>query len=89
MGGIPVQATRKELFDVFSAFGAIRSFNLSKNESDPALNKGFGFIIYENSEDARKVVDHQKNHILRSKVVGSPAGRPACRHEFAAGPFQV
>lgn len=80
VGGIPYQATKKELVKHFSTFGAIRAINLSKSESDPALNKGFGFVIYQNPMDALRVLEHRKNHVIRSKAVASAAGRQTRRH---------
>ena len=75
VGGIPVQVTKQELTCNFAGFGPLKSINLSCNESSPELNKGFGFVVFENGTDAQKVLCHSRNHVLRSKVVGSTVGR--------------
>lgn len=69
VGGIPVQVTKQELSSYFAGFGALRSVNLSCNESTPELNKGFGFVVFEEPSAAQKVLLFPKNHVLRSKVV--------------------
>lgn len=79
VGGIPFQTTRKELFDYFSLFGPLKSVNLSRSDADPNTNRGFGFVVFEDPNDAQTALAHPANHTIRSKVVPSPVGRPSRR----------
>ena len=69
VGGIPIQATHRELVKYFSGFGPLRCITLSRSETEPTLNKGFGFVIFERAEDAQGVLTHGSHHIIRSKIV--------------------
>ncbi len=88
VGGIPIHATRKELFEYFSVFGPLKSINLSRSDTDPGVNKGFGFVIFDQPEYAQAVLAHRSHHVIRSKVVNSTARRPTSRRlqgrQFAA-----
>lgn len=79
VGGIPIQATRKELFNYFSSFGPLKSINLSRSDTDPAVNKGFGFVIFDRHADAQAVLAHRSHHMIRCKIVASKARRPTRR----------
>lgn len=73
VGGIPKKVTRKELMDYFQAFGPIKMLNLATDELNTDCNRGYCFITFRNSIDARKVLVETKNHVIRSKVVGLQA----------------
>ncbi|KAI7867443.1 hypothetical protein BDF14DRAFT_1726556 [Spinellus fusiger] len=59
---LPMEAGDKELRDLFSKYGPITSAVVQKDEEGKP--KGFGFVNYENFEDARKAVEdtNEKEH---------------------------
>ncbi len=70
VGGIPKKVTRNELMDYFLTYGQIKTLHLSTEETDNECNRGYCFVTFKNSIDARKVLAETKNHVIRSKVVG-------------------
>jgi polyadenylate-binding protein len=60
---VPENMDENEIYEMFSAFGKITSHHLSKD--DMGKSKGFGFINYENHEEALAAVNE-----MHEKVVG-------------------
>ncbi|KAI9261639.1 hypothetical protein BDA99DRAFT_511995 [Phascolomyces articulosus] len=59
---LDTEVSDKEIEDMFSKYGPITSAVIQKDED--GKSKGFGFVNFENSEDARKAVIelHEKEH---------------------------
>lgn len=65
VGGIPNLATREELMRLFSQFGAINDLSLPLKT--PSENKGYAFVIFEDPEAVKRVLESHRPLILRAK----------------------
>jgi len=59
--------TDAELRQKFTEFGPITSCVIMRRED--ATSKGFGFVNFENHEDARNAVDHCQSYVIHSKPI--------------------
>lgn len=55
VGNIPFGMTDDQLGEVFSAYGAVTSANIVIDKFSKR-SKGFGFVEFENEEDAKKAM---------------------------------
>eukprot|EP00013_Stygamoeba_regulata_P029496 CAMPEP_0177645174 /NCGR_PEP_ID=MMETSP0447-20121125/9108_1 /TAXON_ID=0 /ORGANISM="Stygamoeba regulata, Strain BSH-02190019" /LENGTH=581 /DNA_ID=CAMNT_0019147639 /DNA_START=164 /DNA_END=1909 /DNA_ORIENTATION=+ len=59
--------SESELNDMFSAFGVLKNCVIMKDEN--GKSKGFGFVNFENFEDAKKAVDDLNDKEVKGKKV--------------------
>lgn len=67
MGGIPFTMTESEVSNMCAAFGKLKSFNLIKDNIDPALNKGYAFFEYVDERAAEKAIKVLNNFEIKDK----------------------
>ena len=56
MGSLPDSVNEQLLFSVFLTFGEIKSVEMPLDEE--RRHKGFGFVEYENADDASQAIDN-------------------------------
>ena len=80
VGGLPSKVNKREFEEYFGRFGKIRQSILpkkSKSRSDARVeNKGHGFVIYRDTESARKVLEEKQGHYIREKRVDIQIAKP-------------
>lgn len=59
--------TTEELLKMFSAFGKVQHAAVASDEK--GASKGFGFVNYENHEDAKKAVDEMNTKEINGKKI--------------------
>lgn len=62
---LPPSYTHKDLFELFSSVGAIKSCKISLNENHQ--NNGFGYVAYENEKLALKAIEVLNGKTLDDK----------------------
>lgn len=55
VGSLPWATTSQDLNDLFSQYGAVSSANVL-TDRDTGRSRGFGFVEFENDEDAKKAI---------------------------------
>ncbi|NXU52985.1 HNRPD protein, partial [Turnix velox] len=68
IGGLSWDTTKKDLKDYFSKFGEVVDCTL-KLDPITGRSRGFGFVLFKESESVDKVVMDQKEHKLNGKVI--------------------
>ncbi|CDR98112.1 RNA recognition motif. (a.k.a. RRM, RBD, or RNP) domain containing protein, putative [Babesia bigemina] len=63
------EATREDLEDYFSQFGVLIDIHIPRQPGNPALNKGYGFVSFENEGDLLKVLEAPSHVILGRDVM--------------------
>merc|ERR1719154_897301 len=58
IGRLTRNVNREHLQEIFSTFGKIREIEFGSERMRPWLNKGFAYIEFENSEDAKNALRH-------------------------------
>ena len=58
-----------EFKSYFAKFGELTDAMLSMKSKDSKLNKGFGFVTFKYSKQAKAVLNYDKPHLLRAKCV--------------------
>ncbi|MFH4979342.1 hypothetical protein AB6A40_006051 [Gnathostoma spinigerum] len=68
---IPFQATVKEVKQLFSTFGEIRSLRLPKKIGEGGAHRGFGFVEFISRADARRAFDSlvHSTHLYGRRIV--------------------
>jgi RNA recognition motif-containing protein len=56
VGNLPFAMTDQNMTDIFSAYGAVTSANIVIDKFS-GRSKGFGFVEFENDEDAIKAME--------------------------------
>ncbi len=78
VGGLSSEVDQQVLKDVFITFGDITDVSLPKPElpssSDP--HRGFGYIEFEQQEDAREAIDNMDQSELFGRVIKVAAAKP-------------
>ena len=67
MGGIPFTMSEEEVSGLVESFGKLKSFNLIKDNVDPALNKGYAFFEYVDERAAEKAIKALNNLDIMDK----------------------
>lgn len=73
---VPFEATRKELKEVFSAFGEMKTLRLPKKLGKKSGHRGFAFVEYVTRHDAKRAFDslHYSTHLYGRRLVLEWAG---------------
>lgn len=66
---IPKKYTNKDLEGLFMQFGPILSAVVIKDLASATENKGFGFVCFKNTEDAKAAEEKMKNFILEGQTL--------------------
>uniref|UniRef100_A0A8C6V985 RRM domain-containing protein n=1 Tax=Neogobius melanostomus TaxID=47308 RepID=A0A8C6V985_9GOBI len=74
IGGFDHKVSESDLYHMFSKYGTVREVNVPNKSR---MTKGFGFVTFENSEDARKLLLDVKDRRLSI--------RPAVRRQHNSG----
>ena len=56
VGNLPYSTTEEDLKEMFGAHGTVTSVSLI-NDRETGRSKGFGFVEFENDDDAKKAID--------------------------------
>lgn len=56
VGNLPYSTTEDDLREQFAAYGAVTSASLI-TDRETGRSKGFGFVEFENDDDAKKAID--------------------------------
>ena len=67
MGGIPFTMSEVDVSKICASFGKLKSFNLIKDNVDPALNKGYAFFEYVDERAAEKAIKALNNLEIMDK----------------------
>lgn len=68
IGGLPQEATEKDLEDYFHQYGEIRTTRIIYKQ-DSKASRGFGFIIFKDRMSAQAVIDRREDHYIKGKWV--------------------
>lgn len=60
VGNLPLGMTDNQLGEIFSAYGVVTSTNIVVDKYSKS-SKGFGFVEFENDEDAAKAMEALNN----------------------------
>ncbi|XP_050311488.1 atrophin-1-like isoform X2 [Anthonomus grandis grandis] len=81
VGGISANTTEGELMQLFSSYGTVKAAKIIQDRA--GVSKGYGFITFENEEDARRPLRDHENIVLRERrlniapaIKKQPFGRP-------------
>lgn len=84
VGGIMGTTTEKEIRQYFSQFGPIYSVTVIPNKNNPALNKGFCFISFKDSDTKKRVLSIKNHFFLDRKITCSSLLKgPKLKEEIA------
>ncbi|GCE22489.1 RNA recognition motif domain-containing protein [Dictyobacter kobayashii] len=78
VGGLPYQTDEQELREVFGQIGAV-TFATVITDRETGRSKGFGFVEFEDDEQARAAIDQLNGSTLgnRTITVNEARERPA------------
>ena len=76
LGGIPCQVKKNEIYNYFSKFGKIIDLCLPLKDKKKFINKGYGFVTFQNSTSVENVVKNFKKHFLRGKWIEIKIAKP-------------
>ncbi|XP_019858174.1 PREDICTED: probable RNA-binding protein 19 isoform X2 [Amphimedon queenslandica] len=68
---VPFEASRKELSQLLSTFGKIKNLRLPKKQNEPNSHRGFCFVEYSTTEDARSAFESlaDSTHLYGRRLV--------------------
>jgi RNA recognition motif-containing protein len=78
VGGLAPTITSAVLHAAFIPFGEIADISLPKPEapSSTELHRGFGYVEFEEPEDAKEAIDNMDQSELYGKVIKVSAAKP-------------
>ncbi|KAL1501779.1 hypothetical protein ABEB36_007044 [Hypothenemus hampei] len=89
VGGISASTTEGELMQLFSNYGTVKAAKIIQDRA--GVSKGYGFITFENEDDARRPLRDPDNIILRERrlniapaIKKQPFGRPSAAPPYDA-----
>lgn len=86
VGGFDHKMSESDLWHIFSQYGELREVNIVHNRS--RLTKGYGFVTFENSEDARRLLlDASEIYFKEKRLSIRPALRKQHNSENSNGPM--
>jgi RNA recognition motif-containing protein len=87
VGGLDQAVTQQTLYHAFLPFGDIVEVNLPKPElpSNKDPHRGFGYVEFEQSEDARDAIDNMDRSELYGHVIKVAAAKPQKEHNEGLG----
>ncbi len=68
VGGLPWATTDEALRKAFEEFGAIEEANVVR-ERDTGRSRGFGFVTFENEEDAKEAQQAMNDQELEGRQI--------------------
>ncbi len=75
VGSLPYSTTEDELREMFEAFGSVESVNIIADKFT-GMSKGFGFVVMNNAEDAKKAVEGMNGKPLNGRTLIVNEARP-------------
>lgn len=75
VGGLPYTVTDQELGDLFAKFGNVVSANVIVDRHTNR-SKGFGFVEFENDEDAAKAIKEMNDAEVGGRKITVNEARP-------------
>ena len=75
VGNLDYKVTENELESVFSEFGAVSSANVITDKYS-GRSKGFGFVIMDDEEEAKKAIAGLNDTALKSRNIVVNEARP-------------
>ena len=76
VGGLEEEVTEDLLKSAFIPFGPIKECNIPL-DNETGKNRGFGFVQYEEKEDAADAIDNMHNGELMGRCALQPAASTA------------
>lgn len=86
VGNLSYSTREDKLTEVFSAFGAIKSVAVII-EKMTGRSKGFGFVEFENDEDAQKAIEQLNNTEIDGRSIIVNVARPMEERPRRTGGF--
>lgn len=65
VGGISANTTEGELHQLFSNYGTVKAAKIIQDRA--GVSKGYGFITFENEDDAKRLQREADNIVLRER----------------------
>ncbi|MFA5750350.1 MAG: RNA-binding protein [Candidatus Shapirobacteria bacterium] len=77
VGNLPFSMTDQNMTDIFAAYGAVTSANIVMDKFS-GRSKGFGFVEFENDEDAIKAMEalNESEQMGRNIAVKEALAKP-------------
>ena len=69
VGALPSKLTFKEFRDYFCKFGPITDIFLPMKDKLNKVNRGHGFVTFDDTESVRLVLESAEEHCIRDKLV--------------------
>ncbi|PGH36770.1 peptidylprolyl isomerase [[Emmonsia] crescens] len=78
VGGLDQSVTIRTLTEAFLPFGEIVDISLPKPEapSSTDLHRGFGYVEFEESQDAKEAIDNMDQSELYGRIIKVAAAKP-------------
>ena len=80
VGGLPYSVTDDELQQAFAVHGTVTSAKVI-TDRDSGRSKGFGFVEFENDEEATKAIDAMNDTDMGGRKIMVSVARPMERRE--------
>ena len=75
VGGVPYSVSDQQLQDLFATVGAVTSCRIIKDKFT-GRSKGFGFVEYDNDDDAVKAIEKLNGYELDGRKITVNEARP-------------
>ena len=72
VGNLPFKATKLDLIEIFSAFGAVRGVNVRKDR-DTDKSRGFAFVTLDSPDAAKQAIAEVHGRTMDGRVLTKPA----------------
>jgi len=84
VGNLSFQTTQEELFEAFSAYGAVESANILKDR-DTGQSRGFGFVEMTNRKEAEDAMNALNGSQMHGRTLNVNEARPKPEGGFGGG----
>lgn len=84
VGGLPYSVNDDELQQLFTPFGSVASAKVIIDR-DTNRSKGYGFVEFENDEEAKKAIDGMHDSEIGGRKIAVNEARPQERRERSFG----
>jgi RNA recognition motif-containing protein len=71
VGGLSGETTEAEMKELFSSYGEVTSIKIIQDRA--GVSKGYGFVTFENEEQARNLLRHTEVYLKSRKLNIAPA----------------
>lgn len=75
VGSLPWATTSQALQDLFSQYGTVTSANVL-TDRDTGRSRGFGFVEFENDEDAKKAIQALEGSDYQGRTLKVSEAKP-------------